>query len=49
MGGGISKTEADDAYIDQAELDAYLKDYATQKYLQNYGKKVLDRVVTSQG
>jgi hypothetical protein len=39
MGGGISKTEADDAYIDQAELDAYLKDYATQKYLQDYYTK----------
>ena len=32
MGGGISKTDADASYIDQAELKAYLDN---QKYLQN--------------
>jgi hypothetical protein len=35
----LSRQQADQAYIDQAELDAYLKDYATQKYLQDYYTK----------
>jgi len=48
MGGGISKTDADKAYIDQAELDAYLNDYATQKYLQDYyTKTAADAAVTN--
>ena len=38
-GDYLSRAQADQAYIDQAELDAYLKDYATQQYLQDYYTK----------
>jgi hypothetical protein len=44
----LSRQQADQAYIDQAELDAYLKDYATQQYLQDYyTKTAADAAVTN--
>jgi len=43
----LSRAQADQAYIDQAELDAYLKDYATQKYLQDYYTKTAADAATT--
>ena len=43
----LSRSEADQAYIDQAELNAYLKDYATQQYLQDYYTKAAADAATT--